>query len=119
MSTSTTVFGEGATIKPATGNSNGFSFPGFNNASGGTTPSTGFQFSTPAATATTSAGNTSSTFSFGAPAGDKPLFGNSPKFSFSDLAKQTSNDKSTSNGTEQRGMIDWSFVQKYIFSLCF
>lgn len=107
------IFGASATIKASNNTAGGFSFPGFGIPTGPTTPATGFQFSTPAApstaTATTTA-NTPSTFSFGA-TGSQPLFGNSPKFSFSDVAKQTSsNDKSTSNGTEQRGMnIHFSF----------
>jgi E3 SUMO-protein ligase RanBP2 len=98
------IFGGSAAIKPANNNNGGFSFPGFGNTTGVTTPSTGFQFSTPTATSTaaTTNTNTSSTFSFGG-AGNQPLFGNAPKFSFSDIAKQTSNnDKPISNGTEQR-----------------
>jgi len=111
--TNGSVFG-GAPFKPSNNTNGGFSFPGFGGSSTATTPSTGFQFSTPAAsstttTATTTTTNTSSTFSFGSTAApvNKALFGSSPKFSFSDLAKQTSsssNDKPTSNGTDQRGM---------------
>jgi hypothetical protein len=104
------VFG-GAPFKPANNTNGGFSFPGFGSASTATTPSTGFQFSTPAAsstTATTTTTNTTSTFSFGSSATpvNKAPFGSSPKFSFSELAKQTSsssNDKPTINGTDQRG----------------
>jgi len=101
------IFGGGASLKPSTNTNGGFSFPGFGNTTA--TPSTGFQFSTPSAASTsttTTTTNTSATFSFGSTAAvssNKPLFGNSPKFSFSDLAKQTpSTDKPTSNGTEQR-----------------
>jgi hypothetical protein len=106
--TNGSIFGGSASIKPSNGTNGGFSFPGFGNTTSTATPSVGFQFSTPSATTTsTTAANTSSssTFTFGSTAaGDKPLFGNSPKFSFSDLAKQTtSSDKPTSNGTEQRG----------------
>jgi hypothetical protein len=101
------VFGSSASIKPTNNNNSGFSFPGFGNPTGTPTPSGGFQFSTPGATSTaaaTTTTNTSSTFSFGG-SGGQALFGNAPKFSFSDIAKQTpSNDKPTSNGTEQRGM---------------
>ncbi|CAF4720880.1 unnamed protein product [Rotaria sp. Silwood1] len=100
------IFGSSASIKSST-NGSGFSFPGFGNTTG-TTPTNGFQFSTPAATSTSTT-NTSSTFSFGsaltAATANTSVFGNTPKFSFSDVAKQSSttmNDKSTSNGTEQR-----------------
>ena len=108
LNNGTTIFGASATLKPAAGASSGFSFPGFGNTSGASTPSVGFQFSTPAATApTTTTSDTSSTststFSFGTN-NDKPLFGNAPKFSFAELAKQTSNDKPVTNGTEQRGI---------------
>ncbi len=96
----------------STNTNKGFSFPGFGN-----TSSTGFQFAT---TATTTA-NTSSTFSFqstAAASANKPLFSNTPKFSFSDIAKQTSsNDKPTSNVTEQRGMnVNLNF---FILFICF
>jgi len=115
------IFGGSASLKSST--NGGFSFPGFGNTTATNTPSTGFQFSTPAATSTsttTTTTNTSSTFSFGSPAAgsaNKPLFGNAPKFSFSDLAKQTSsNDKPTSNGTEQRGMnMNLNFFFHFIF----
>lgn len=106
------VFGGSASFKPANNTNNGFSFPGFGGAS--STPSSGFQFSTPSAqpASTSTTNNTSSTFSFGTGAGsstNQPIFGNTPKSSFADLAKQTSNnDKPTSNGTEPRGMfIHW------------
>jgi hypothetical protein len=122
------IFGGGASLKSSTNTNGGFTFPGFGSTTTASTPSTGFQFSTPAATSTsttTTTTNTSSTFSFGATAAasaNKPLFGNSPKFSFSDLAKQTSSDdKPTSNGTEQRGMnINLNFLILFIcfFSLC-
>ncbi len=108
--TSGSIFGGSASIKPSNNTNGGFSFPGFGNTTTTTsTPTAGFQFSTPAATSTTTTTNTSSTFSFGstsaASTNNKPLFGSSPKFSFSDLAKQTANiDKPTSNGTDQRGM---------------
>ncbi|CAF1619209.1 unnamed protein product [Adineta ricciae] len=113
--TSSSIFGGAPSLKPA---NNGFSFPGFGGASSGT-PSSGFQFSTPAATnstadtkptfsfgsaAASSNANSNSSFSFGsAAAADKPLFGNAPKFSFADLAKQpvTKDDKSTTNGSER------------------
>ena len=121
------VFGGSASFKPSSNTNGGFSFPGFGNS--GTTPTAGFQFSTPAGTsttttadtnptfsfgssATTSTANTSSTFSFGS--ANAPLFGNAPKFSFSELAKQsssTNDDKPTTNGTDQRGMnIIFSFI---------
>ncbi|CAF1585228.1 unnamed protein product, partial [Adineta steineri] len=130
--TNGSIFGGNTSSKPSTNAASGFSFPGFGGGSGAaaTTPSNGFQFSTPTANATattaattttttttttdtnptfsfgstaaTSTANTNSTFSFGST--NKPLFGNSPKFSFSELAKQTptNEDKPTSNGTEQR-----------------
>ncbi|CAF3747071.1 unnamed protein product [Adineta steineri] len=114
--TNGSIFGGNTSSKPSNNATSGFSFPGFGGGSGAaaTTPSNGFQFSTPTANATTtttsttttttttdtnptfsfgstaatSTANTNSTFSFGST--NKPLFGNSPKFSFSDLAKQTS-----------------------------
>ena len=106
-------FGTSPTFSACTTSSNntsgGFSFPAFG---GSSTSSVGFQCSTPAATstATTTTTNTSSIFSFGSPgaSSNQPVFGNAPKFSFSDLAKQsstTNSDKSTSNGAEQRGII--------------
>jgi len=95
--TSGSIFGGGASLKPSNNTNGGFSFPGFGNTPATTTSSGGFQFSTPTSTA-----NTSSTFSFGSAAANKPLFGNTSKLSFADLAKQSSNDKPTSNGTEQR-----------------
>jgi hypothetical protein len=143
--TSNSVFGSSASLKPSNNTNGGFSFPGFGTTA--TTPSAGFQFSTPAGpsttaadtnptfsfgsapalTATTTAADTNPTFSFGSaatltatttPAADtnptfsfgaanKPVFANAAKFSFSDLAKQsssTNDDKPTSNGTGQRGM---------------
>jgi nuclear pore complex protein Nup62 len=129
--TNGSIFGGDASLKSSNNTTGGFSFPGFGNTTTTTTttpstgfqfstptptsttttttttPSTGFQFSTPTPTSTATTTNTSSTFSFGiaGTSTNKPLFGNSPKFSFSDLAKQTANnDKPTSNGTEQRGM---------------
>ncbi|CAF0910997.1 unnamed protein product [Rotaria sordida] len=104
------IFGSNASLKPSNNTNGGFSFPGFGNT---TTPTNGFQFSTPAATSSSSStttatttANTSSTFSFGSASANKPIFGNTPKFSFSDLAKQssttTTNEKPLSNGTEQR-----------------
>ncbi|CAF2430701.1 unnamed protein product [Rotaria sp. Silwood2] len=100
------IFGGSASIRPPA-NTSGFSFSGFGNTTA-KTPTNGFQFSTPGA-ASTSTTNISSTLSFGsalaAVTANKPIFGNTPKFNFSDFAKQSStsmNDKSTSNGTEQR-----------------
>ncbi|CAF2916331.1 unnamed protein product [Rotaria sp. Silwood2] len=101
------IFGGSSSLKTSTDTNSGFSFPGFGTTTA-TTPTNGFQFSTPAATATTAAAtNTSSTFSFGTAlaTANKPIFGSTPKFSFSDVAKQsptTMNDKSPSNGNEQR-----------------
>ena len=95
------IFGARPTIKPAnnTGGS-GFSFPGFGASPAPGAPPGGFQFTTPS---TSAASNTSSTFSFGT-TGNQPLFGGAAKFSFADISKQASNnDKSLSNGTEQRG----------------
>ncbi|CAF1586701.1 unnamed protein product, partial [Rotaria sordida] len=40
------IFGSNASLKPSNNTNNGFSFPGFGNT---TTPTNGFQFSTPSA----------------------------------------------------------------------
>jgi hypothetical protein len=93
--TNNPIFGGGPSLKPSTNANSGFSFACF--------------------------GDTSSIFSFqstAAASANKPLFDHSPKFSFSDLAKQTSsNDKPTSNVTEQRGMnVNLNF---FILFICF
>jgi hypothetical protein len=115
--TNTPIFGDGASLKPSTNTNSGFSFPSFGNITATTTSSTGFRFSTPA----TTTANASSIFSFqstAAASANKPFFSNVPKFSFSDIAKQTSsNDKPTSNCTEQRGMnVNLNF---FILFICF
>ncbi|CAF5178104.1 unnamed protein product, partial [Rotaria magnacalcarata] len=106
--TSSSIFGASATFKPNTNNI-GFSFPGFGNApatSAAAPPTNGFQFSSPSTPSTST--NAVAPFSFGAALAsastNKPVFGNSPKFSFSDVAKQspTLNDKPSSSGAEQR-----------------
>jgi hypothetical protein len=79
----TSIFGN---LTPVNTNTSEFAFTTFGTA---TTPVTGFQFSTPSSSTT----NTSTMFTFG----------NTPKFSFSDLAKQSSDTKSTTNDTEKRG----------------
>ncbi|CAF1315079.1 unnamed protein product [Adineta steineri] len=93
--TNGSIFGGNTSSKPSNNATSGFAFPGFGGGSGAaTTPSNGFQFSTPTAifttttTTTTTTTNTNPTFSFGST--NKPLIDNSPKFSFSDLSKQTS-----------------------------
>ncbi|CAF1360143.1 unnamed protein product [Adineta steineri] len=93
--TNGSIFGGNTSSKPSNNATSGFAFPGFGGGSGAaTTPSNGFQFPTPTAifttttTTTTTTTNTNPTFSFGST--NKPLIDNSPKFSFSDLSKQTS-----------------------------
>jgi hypothetical protein len=122
------IFVGDASLKPSANTNGGFSFSAFGSTTATIRPSTGFQFSTPPSTSTsttTTMPNTSSIFSFGATAAasaNKPFFGNAPKFSCPELFKQTSsNDKPTSNGTEQRGMnINLNFFILFIcfFSLC-
>ncbi|CAF3536995.1 unnamed protein product [Rotaria socialis] len=106
--TSSSIFGASATFKPNTNNI-GFSFPGFGNApatSAAAPPTNGFQFSSPSTPSSST--NAVAPFSFGAALAsastNKPVFGNSPKFSFSDVAKQspTLNDKTSSSGADQR-----------------
>lgn len=98
------IFGANPLIKPTNNSGSGFTFPGFGGSPAPAGSTSGFQFSTPSTSTATSTTNTTSTFSFGTP-GNQPLFGNAPKFSFADVGKQAANnDKSLSNGNEQRGM---------------
>ena len=113
------LFGGGNLFWKASSNStdNAFTFPGFTTT---TTQSNGFQFST---ATTSSTSNAPSVFSFeaGTSPSNKILFGNAPKFSFADFAKQSSSatdsDKQTSNGIEDRGMnIELRFFISLILS---
>ncbi|CAF1322148.1 unnamed protein product [Adineta steineri] len=78
-----------ANLVPVKPNTNAFSFTDFDKSST-STPVIGFQFSTTNSSTITT--NTSSIFTFG----------NTPKLSFSDLVKQTSDNKLTTDNTEQR-----------------